>query len=451
MTKQRSFMLKIKERIAVVLLGGSLLGVGVASSSAHAQDMLSSPLSRYGYGTLADRSPVAWRGMGGVGIGMNSNKVINLKNPAAYASSDSLSFLFDIGASVNMGYYRDNANRKTTFLGGLDYVAMQFPVFRDRIAVSLGLVPFSRAGYGLSTLSQVQDGSSTSQVVQSYKGSGSMQSAYFGIGGRVFGGLYLGTNIRYLFGSLTHSYTSIPNDVYGGTIRTSYGVKLSDISLDFGAQYRILLNDKDKDNLLIGVTYTPQFRVHPKLAYVVNRSTSSNSGSGSTIIRPDITTTTSEPVGALPHQMGAGFSWNRTDRYTLAVDFSTALWSRVPNIFAADGVGLRDTYNVGAGMEIKPDLYSHRYVNRISYRFGLSYGTSYMNMDKVGRIQTFGASVGLGLPIDLYTSERSSMVNLSLEYLHTMPQQAKLFSEDMLKLSMSITFNETWFRKLKIY
>ena len=77
-----------------------------------------------------------------------------------------------------------------------------------------------------------------------------------------------------------------------------------------------------------------------------------DSGSGSTIIRPDITTTTSEPVGALPHQMGSGFSWNRTDKYMLAVDFSTALWSRVPNIFAADGVGLRDTYNVGAGMEI---------------------------------------------------------------------------------------------------
>lgn len=444
-------MRHIRNQLTAILLGGIALGGLLATPTAQAQDMQSSPLSRYAYGTLTDRAPIAWRGMGNVGIGMNSNKVINLKNPAAYAATDSLSFLLDIGASMNMGHYRDPNDRKTTLLGGLDYVAMQFPVYRDRVAVSLGLMPFSRAGYGLSTINSVVNGTTTSKVVQSYRGTGSLQSAYLGVGGRLFGSLYLGANVHYLFGELSHNYSSTPNDVYANTTVTGYSVRMSGVSLDLGMQYRIEMNNKAKDNLLVGVTYTPQMPVTPKLTYVVNKTTSSTTGSGTSIVRPDITSTVLNPETALPHKVGAGLSWNRPEKYSVALDFSTGLWSRVPNIFAGDGVSLRDTYDVAAGVEIKPDLYSRKYANRVAYRFGVNYGTSYMNLDKAGRVQTIGASVGFGLPVDLYSTDRNSMVNLSLEYLHTMPQATKLFSEDMLRLSLSLTFNETWFRKLKIY
>lgn len=445
MTNQHSFVIKIKEQIVGVLLGGITLCGMMTPVIAQAQDMQSSPLSRFGYGTLVDRAPVAWRGMGNVGIGMNSNKVINLKNPAAYGATDSLSFILDLGASMNMGLYRDASNKKNTLLGGLDYVAMQFPVFRDRIAVSLGLMPFSRAGYGLSTMSNVENGSATSKVIQTYKGSGSLQSAYFGVGGRVYGGLFMGANVHYLFGSLTHSYTATPNDVYANATQTTYNIRLSNVSVDLGMQYRLQLKNATKDHLLLGLTYTPQFKATPKLTYIVNQSTTSG------IVRPDITTTEATPTTALPHQYGAGLSWNRPGLYTVALDFSSALWSKVPNIFTNDGIKYRDTYNVNAGFEIKPDPYSRKYANRMAYRFGVNYGTSYLNLDKAGRVQTFGASVGFGMPVDLYATDRSSMINLSLEYLHTMPQQRKMFAEDMLKLSMSITFNETWFRTLKIY
>ena len=44
---------------------------------AWAQNATSSPSSRFGYGELNDNLPGAYRAMGGVGIGMRSNKAIN--------------------------------------------------------------------------------------------------------------------------------------------------------------------------------------------------------------------------------------------------------------------------------------------------------------------------------------------------------------------------------------
>ena len=64
-----------------------------------AQNNTNSPYTRFGYGELADRSFGAGRAMGGVGYGLRSSKQINPLNPASYSCMDSLTFLFDFGAS----------------------------------------------------------------------------------------------------------------------------------------------------------------------------------------------------------------------------------------------------------------------------------------------------------------------------------------------------------------
>ena len=65
-----------------------------------AQNNTASPYTRFGYGELADRSFGAGRAMGGVGIGLRSPKQINPMNPASYSCMDSLTFIFDFGASL---------------------------------------------------------------------------------------------------------------------------------------------------------------------------------------------------------------------------------------------------------------------------------------------------------------------------------------------------------------
>ena len=59
-----------------------------------------SPYSMYGYGIIGDHATSMQRQMGGVGYAMNSGRQINVMNPASYASIDSITFLFDLGADV---------------------------------------------------------------------------------------------------------------------------------------------------------------------------------------------------------------------------------------------------------------------------------------------------------------------------------------------------------------
>ena len=152
-----------------------------------------------------------------------------------------------------------------------------------------------------------------------------------------------------------------------------------------------------------------------------------------------------------PHTIGVGLAWVRPTKYALSADLKTSLWSRVPNIFAGDGLQLRDSYYAAAGFQILPDPYSSNYGRMITYSGGVNFSTSYYEVAPIGQMKYIGASVGVGLPILLYGLERNSALNLSLEYKHGLADKASGFSSDMLRLTLGFAFNETWFRKLKIY
>ena len=86
----------------IVIVFASVMALG-----AWAQNATSSPSSRFGYGELNSNLPNAYRAMGGVGVGMRSNKVINPAQPASYTACDSLTFMFDIAGSFLYTNYGD--------------------------------------------------------------------------------------------------------------------------------------------------------------------------------------------------------------------------------------------------------------------------------------------------------------------------------------------------------
>lgn len=422
----------------------SVLSSQVRTSEARAQGIQSNPLTRLGYGSLESQSPVAWRGMGGVGIAMSSNKVINMQNPAAYGATDSLSFLLDIGASVNMGHYRDGIGKKTTLMGGLDYLALQFPLYKDRIAFSTGVVPFSNVGYGLVSDIEIEGRETVNLMRQTFDGTGSLQSFYFGLGSRIWGGLYFGVNARYYFGSIVHSVHLVPSSTLLAQTFTQNTIRLDDWGVDLGLQYKFTLPGKRKDQLTLGVTYTPQMALRPKMTFFENQNFGSTT-------RPEITEKSLKPTTQIPHKIGAGLAWNVPDKMTVAADFETQLWSGATNIFENDAVTFQDSYRGALGIEFLPDVYSRRYYNRMYYRLGVNYESSYMSVTPVGQMHSVGASFGLGMPVNMFSNDRTSIINLTLEYNRDFSTVQKGVSVDVLKLSLSLNFNETWFRKLKIY
>ena len=137
-------MVKPKHIVCVVLL--LLSGMPFLC----AQNGTSSPFSRYGYGDLNENVPGAYRALGGVGIGMRSNKVINPSQPASYTACDSLTFMFDIAASGMWDQYKDASGVQNKGNGNLEYVTIQVPLWKQWIAASVGVLPYGSVGYAFS-------------------------------------------------------------------------------------------------------------------------------------------------------------------------------------------------------------------------------------------------------------------------------------------------------------
>ncbi|MDE6582123.1 MAG: hypothetical protein K2K47_06340, partial [Duncaniella sp.] len=159
-----------------------------------AKAQINSPYSMFGYGQLRENATTAQRQMGGVGYAMHSGRQVNVMNPASYASTDSLTFLFDMGLDFTFINQKDVDGTRNDYGGGLDYITMAFPVTRW-LGMSVGLVPYSSVGYSFGN--EIKNGTS------SHQGNGGFNQLYIGAGATPFKNFRIGFNISYLFGNVS--------------------------------------------------------------------------------------------------------------------------------------------------------------------------------------------------------------------------------------------------------
>ena len=95
----------IRVFIAIALL----LPMGAMAQKLTSSVNTYSPYSMYGLGELATPGNVAMRSMGGVGVAMYSQAMVNMLNPAGYGNVARQSFLFNFG--VDAGHYRNSQNK----------------------------------------------------------------------------------------------------------------------------------------------------------------------------------------------------------------------------------------------------------------------------------------------------------------------------------------------------
>jgi len=392
-----------------------------------AQNGTNSPYTRYGYGDLANRSFGAGRSMGGIGIGLNSSNQINPMNPATYAFMDSLTFLFDFGASFQMSLYNDGTTKQQDLNGNVEYVAMQFPLLK-RAAMSVGLIPFSQVGYKFGKDNTSEDGQ---YYVDSFEGTGGLNQLYAGLSIELWKKrLSIGSNVNYLFGSITH----IAQTQYGSTnttgIRDIKTNKFNDVIFDFGLQSVTPLSKSE--NLVIGMAFTPKKQLkYNQYITVVN---------GSEINSSD---TLNSFAYGLPDGYGLGISYIKEKKLMIAVDYLYQEWSKT--LFDGKKDAFNNRSRIAAGFELIPDFYSQPYFNRVRYRAGLNYSNSYVKINGNG-YKEFGVTAGIGFPI----SDDRSFVNVSLEYLKKVPDIKTMINENYIRVTLSFTFNEFWFFKREL-
>ena len=267
-------MLKCKRLIIAALLLFAQWGI-------MAQNNSNSPYTRFGYGNLADRSFGAGRAMGGVGIGVRDSKQINPMNPASYSGMDSLTFLFDFGAYLQVGRFSDGTNKDKRLNGNVEYFALQFPITRW-LAMCAGMRPYSFVGYRYGSVESIGD----TYYNNVYSGEGSLNDAFVGLSVDIWKKrLAVGANVGYLFGKITHLQSlqfSGTSEAY--TTARSQELEVRDVKLDFGIQYTHPLSAEE--SLTFGATYSPKNSLNAKTYEGLTRT----DYSGSTIIESSVDT-----------------------------------------------------------------------------------------------------------------------------------------------------------------
>lgn len=411
------------------------------------QSGTNSPYSQYGLGVLNDQSTGFNRGMNGVAIGMHDGNQVNYLNPASYSQMDSLTFLFDVGASLQTTNFKEGNRKLNANNADFEYAVMGFRAAKH-LGVSVGILPFSNIGYNYYSTQRISADNTTTHT-ETYSGSGGVRQLYLGIGYMPVKGLSVGANISYLWGSYSRTVTNSYSDAGVNTITRYYMAEPSSYRLDAGLQYTAKIGKSD--NVTIGATYTYGHKLGGNVG-VLNISSSQDG-----VV--DTTSTYLSNSLFIPTMYGAGISWYHGTKLHLGFDYTIQQWSKQsypdlrntptsshPQLVLVDDA-LLDRQKFTFGGEFVNNAMSRKYLNRVHVRAGVSYATPYIKVNGVDGPKEISASFGFGLPITNSWNNRS-ILNISGQWVHT--SAPGLITENTYRINIGITFNERWFMKWKL-
>lgn len=408
-----------------------------------------SPYSRYGFGLLNDGGNAFNKAMSGTAYGMRNGTQLNYKNPASYSAIDSLTMLFDFGMSLQNGNISQNGLKTNAKNTSIDYISAGFRLGKN-LGMSLGMTPFSTAGYATVREEKFQSGLDEYRQALEYKGDGGLHEVYAGIGWSPFRSFSIGMNAGYLWGELEHTIQMSFDDSHINTTRQMYYADIRTYKLDWGLQYELPVNKKN--TLTLGLTYGLGHEIDNKAYYYNQKYSSHNLVGGDTLI--------ASKAFELPHTFGAGLTWTHNQSVRLGVDYTFQKWGKTkyPTIQkGADGQELAyqstagqfmDMHKVSVGFEYVPDAEALKWRKRVRYRAGFAFSTPYTKVDGKDGPQNFLASLGVSLPIINMHNNRT-FVNVSAQYEHVKPKFAGMITENYIRLCIGISFNERWFMKWK--
>ena len=392
------------------------------ATSMAAQNMTSSPFSRYAYGDLNENVPTGYRAMGGVGYGMRSNRAINPAQPASFTACDTLTFMFDVAASASWSHYVDASGVKNKANGNLEYVTMQFPLYKRWIAMSVGLQPYSSVGYNIAMSDSIN---SDYHYTTTYYGDGNISQVYGGLSFNVCNWFAFGANVYYMWGDLSHvRMLSFTESGVNPTIQYE-NLSVSNVRFRAGAQF---FHSWDKHAFSLGAVFEPRMKLNSELlAY------ESQAGDTAYVYTDG---------WELPMMWGVGGSYTWANRLTLAFDYehqymASAMYGGV----AGSASGLQDRSRYSFGVEYRHNPMGRKYAERMLWRAGINIQDEYVAI--VGG-KKVSASIGLGFPL----WSVGTVINTTIEYTH---RGSKVGIEDnSLRLTIGASIAESWFMKRRL-
>ena len=395
-------------------------------AGAWAQNATSSPSSRFGYGELNSNLPNAYRAMGGVGVGMRSNKAINPAQPASYTACDSLTFMFDIAGSFLYTNYGDANGATNRLNGNLEYMTIQFPLWRRYIAMSVGVNPYSAVGYKFALNDSLKQGDEyVYHHTKAYSGEGGFTQVYGGLSFNICDWVALGVNAYYMFGEITQSRSLNFRDAAIDSVSQMDYLRANSFRLRYGLQF---FHTFGKHTIVLGGVFENKQRFS-KSEYTQIESTTSD------------TVDMMDSAFEMPMMYGAGISYNYAGRLTLALDYQCQDWTKTLYFNQEDKLKVRNRWVFGA--EYRHDPTSRDYAEQMYWRLGANYTTSYSLETAAPEI---GVSVGMGFPLRTI----GTVINTTFEYGHRGGFSGAELAENYLRFVVNASIAEHWFFKRKL-
>ncbi len=434
-------MKTINKGILTLALCGLTVAVSAQSTGSN------TPYSRYGYGLLNDRAQGFNKGMSGLAYGMRNARQLNTQNPASVAVIDSLTFLYDLGVTLQNGKLSEGENSTNVRNSSLDYLTAGFRLSKG-LGIYLGLRPFSTVGYQLSSTQSLTDpnGTGTQTLTQTLTGEGGFHEVGFGLGWMPLKNFSVGVEAMYFWGNYKHSAASAYSNLAINPIDRYYEASLSSYRLTVGAQYEMKLNAKQAIGL--GAVYRLGHNINNEAKTYIQRKSSG------TVVSAD--TVTADKAFALPHSLGVGLVWKYKNNWRVGVDYTKELWGglRYPEllssgVYAVTTDYFKDRDIVTVGADYYPNQEGLRYRDHIQYRVGVSYASPYFKVNGSDGPKSYTVSAGVGLPVSNRYNQHN-VLNVSLQWEHVKPSVVGMIKENYLRLSIGLTFNERWFMKWKV-
>lgn len=437
-----------------------LILLSLVAFPAGAQNGINSPFSQYGLGlgNMPYNIPVI-SATGGIAYTKAASNMINPFNPASYAAVKKESFVFDMGLSIDMTTLSDGNKNLFDADGNLAYLSVAFPI-TNWWKTALGVMPMSEVNYRTVTNSTINPGGEINTI---FEGVGGVSQFFWGHGFNIFGGndnnkpqLRAGFNLNLLYGSDTSvvTFDFVANDTtHFMDSRRQKEMYIRNLVFDFGLQYEQPLADDYR--LSFGLNVRPGRKMSiVENALVYTFVTSSGFEYMRDTIFPTDGNTEFKSTIHQPLTTGLGVSFQRVNRWLVALDATFAPWSGFKyesglsvSIFGKSALVYNNNQRYALGFQLLGDPNATSYLRRITFSAGTHFESGRLDLQLVDgrafRLNEWGVGLGASLPM----RKGRSVLNVSASYSSF--GTVDLLRRNLFSVGISIGSCESWFVKRK--
>jgi hypothetical protein len=394
-----------------------ILALLLWSSVSVAQELNISPYSIFGIGDIHLSETGRTTGMASALTGLSGGQLLNTANPAALATLDTNTFIFDMTGSAKGSLYNSGNITQNSIGANFNRISAGLHI-TSRWSGAVSVQPYSTVSYKVKKEDYIEG--SHDKTSTYYEGSGGVNRVSILNSFRLTKGLSIGADFMMLFGNINR-------DVTQSGVKIRQNSLASTISFTAGMFYWKRYSENFMFSAGFTYGYGNDLRFKNSLT-VINKE-------GSIIFNEDIESSRMRN----PANWGAGFSFSGR-RIIVAADYRYQKWSMAYG--SEEDYRFTDTHMANLGAEYAPGVNSGRtYARSIKYQAGLSVSNSFMTINGINPLN-FEVSAGAGIPF-----KTGGQVNASLGWGKRGTTNKGLIREDYLRLTLSISLGERMFLK----